>query len=393
MGYENNIQSLELNPNFSSLYGIKCNSCLHSLKFFHVTSGLPPDLTHDLFEGFAIDFISNIIKHCTLLQYFTLDELNEIILTFPYSTNDKSNKPQPIRAVSVNNFKVKLTACEMWNFLRLFPLMVGHLVSKTDKKWIFLTDFLQIVELLCAKEFDDIQLSVFEGLLDTFFSDFSKQFPDQALKPKAHFLQHYPKMIKQFGPLIKTLRFEAKHCYFKTMFHGSKNRKNVCLTLAKRHQMSMYLNYIEQDLLKHKNPQGIMIKEMVVEALDQPVYNVLTERLDITSSDIFSQSKAVLFEGQRYNKDEVVVLDFVNDEPLFGLIKLVCYFKNEVYVLCDLLIILQCNTHLNSYEVVTPSGVLDLIDLNHLHGYHPLGMYEISAKKFVPLVHSIDCVI
>ena len=103
----------------------------------------------------------------------------------------------------------------------------------------------------------------------------------------------------------------------------------------------MYLNYIEHNLLKYRNLQGI-IKEMVVEALDQPVYNVLTERLDIRSRDIFSQSKAVLFEGQRYNKDEVVVLDFVNDEPLFGLIKLVCYFKNEVYVLCDLLIILQC---------------------------------------------------
>ena len=73
--------------------------------------------------------------------------------------------------------------------------MVGHLVSKTDKKWIFLTYFLQIVERLCAKEFGDIQLSILEGLLDTFFSEFSKQFPDQALKSKAHFLQYYPKMI------------------------------------------------------------------------------------------------------------------------------------------------------------------------------------------------------
>ena len=79
------MQSLELNPNFSSLYGIKCNSCLHSLKFSHVTSRLPPDLARDLFEGFAIDFILNIIKHWTLLQYFTSDELNDIILTFPYS--------------------------------------------------------------------------------------------------------------------------------------------------------------------------------------------------------------------------------------------------------------------------------------------------------------------
>ena len=81
----------------------------------------------------------------------------------------------------------------MWNFLRLFPLLVGHLVRETDKKCILLTYFLQIVELLCAEEFDDTQLSVLDVLLDTFFSYFSKQFPDQALKPKAHLLQHYPK--------------------------------------------------------------------------------------------------------------------------------------------------------------------------------------------------------
>ena len=66
----------------------------------------------------------------------------------------------------------------MWNFLRLFPLMVGHLVSKTDKKWILLTDFLQSLERLCAKEFDDTQFNVLEVLLDTFFSDFSKQILD-----------------------------------------------------------------------------------------------------------------------------------------------------------------------------------------------------------------------
>ena len=113
---------------------------------------------------------------------------------------------------------------------------------------------------------------------ETFFSDLSKKFSDQELKPKAHFLQYYPKMIEKFGSLIKTLRFEAKHCYFKTAFYGNKNRKDICLTLAKRHQMSIYLDNIEVNLFNHKNSQGIVTKEMVVEALDQPVYNVLTER-------------------------------------------------------------------------------------------------------------------
>ena len=47
--YKNNLQSIELNPNHSSLCGIKSDSCLHSLNFFHVTAELPPDLAHDLF--------------------------------------------------------------------------------------------------------------------------------------------------------------------------------------------------------------------------------------------------------------------------------------------------------------------------------------------------------
>ena len=42
--------------------------------------------------------------------------------------------------------------------------------------------------------------------------------------------------------------------------------------------MSIYLDNIEVNLFNHKNSQGIVTKEMVVEALDQPVYNVLTER-------------------------------------------------------------------------------------------------------------------
>ena len=96
-------------------------------------------------------------------------------------------------------------------------------------------------------------------------------------------------------------------------------------------------------------------------------------------------------KSQKCNKDEVVVLDFAIDESLFVLIKLVCYFKKEVYVLCDQVIILKIDTHFNSYKV-TPSGVLDLVNLSDLYDYHPLGIYEISSTKFVTLFQSIDCV-
>ena len=125
----------------------------------------------------------------------------------------------------------------MWIFLRLFPLMVGHLVSKTDKKWILLTDFLQIVELLCAKEFDDIQLSVLEGLLDTFFSDFSKQFPDNAIRfsilcRMSGLLWHGSKRTRRFGCFLQYMPgLEVLACSFDTDFNYVTRMLQLCLSL------------------------------------------------------------------------------------------------------------------------------------------------------------------
>ena len=42
---------------------------------------------------------------------------------------DKKNKPQTIKVTSTANLKVKQTACEMWNLIRLFPIMVGTFIS------------------------------------------------------------------------------------------------------------------------------------------------------------------------------------------------------------------------------------------------------------------------
>ena len=81
-GFKNNLQSIELDPNYSSLYGFKSDSGLHSLDFFHVTARLPPDLANDLFEGFEVDLVTNVIVHLVKAQYFNLEELNDIIQTF-----------------------------------------------------------------------------------------------------------------------------------------------------------------------------------------------------------------------------------------------------------------------------------------------------------------------
>ena len=59
--YDNNIIAINEDPNLSHLYGIKEDSVLNGLNYVHVENGLPSDLDYDLFEGFAVDIVSNVI--------------------------------------------------------------------------------------------------------------------------------------------------------------------------------------------------------------------------------------------------------------------------------------------------------------------------------------------
>ena len=206
----------------------------------------------------------------------------------------------------------------MWNLLRLLPLMTAHLIPESDECWQTFLKFLQVEERLCSPYFSNSDLVVLDSQLYDFIKSYFEVFQDAKLKPKSHYLQHYPQMIKAFGPLVKTLRFESKHGYFKSTFSGSKNRKNICYSLVKRHQMLTYLNYKKPNLLEHCDPQGKFLKELPLESLETHIQETLNNYLSISGDELLSKSKGVLFEGQMYAENDVVVIDFASDESLFG---------------------------------------------------------------------------
>ena len=86
-----------------------------------------------------------------------------------------------------------------------------------------------IRKTLCtAHSFNNEELSVLNYLIKECYGKHTVLFPETSFKAKDHFLKHYPQMIQKFGPLVKTLRFEAKHNYFKSVYCCANNRKNIC---------------------------------------------------------------------------------------------------------------------------------------------------------------------
>ena len=64
---------------------------------------------------------------------------------------------------------------------------------------------LQIVEILCGDGFSNSDLLLLQDEIDTFFQNYAYLFQNVFIKPKGHYLQHYPATIGKFGPFVKTL--------------------------------------------------------------------------------------------------------------------------------------------------------------------------------------------
>lgn len=70
----------------STSYGINRLSILEEIPGFSVTSGLPHDIMHDLFEG-VVTYMGLLLKYCVGERFFTTEERNERIATFDFLDN------------------------------------------------------------------------------------------------------------------------------------------------------------------------------------------------------------------------------------------------------------------------------------------------------------------
>jgi len=236
--YDEIVTELESEANTES-FGIKFRSVFNNLRHFHVCQpGLPPCLGHDLFEGVVARDLALIVRHFVKKdKYFSYEQLNRIINKFQYVGADADNKPCDIKE---NADKLGGHAVQNWCLLRLLPLLIYDRVRDKDSSvWNLFLLLRQIVELICAPAVSLNQVALLKEFVSEYLYCRVNVFPDERTTPKHHFLAHYPGLICQFDPLIRvwTLRFESKHGYFKNCVRKLKNFKNVCCTLADRHQL------------------------------------------------------------------------------------------------------------------------------------------------------------
>lgn len=372
--------------NRQDVKGIKVNSDFNNLKSYHVCQpGLPPCLGHDIFEGVLSYDVALYLKHfIKKKKWFTYSLLNRRIKQFKYKGSDAQTKPCAVNA-ELPRFSGQ--AIQNWNFLRFLPFFIGDKVQNPqDDVWQLMLQLKDIVDMVCAQKISTSQIAYLDIIIQEYLESRKFLFPETPLKPKHHFLRHYPALILKFGPLIRlwTMRFESKHSYFKRCARHLKNFKNICLTLSERHQM--YQAYISSGL---RSNQLLQVKDSCTfypDLYSDAIKHAVKEFR--FSEHNTSVSTEIHYKGTLYKKGHFLLSK--NEESVeFGeLVIILIQHDTTVYFVMDTH---EADYHseYHLYSVTKQNTRLLCLNINDLVDFYPLMPYILNGQQFIPLKHSV----
>ena len=226
------------------------------------------------------------------------------------------------------------------------------------------------------------------GVVEEFHHTYKTLFPDETTKAKGHYTVHYPSQTLLFGPLVHcwTIRLEGKHEYFKGIFHRTKNRKNICKTMAERHQ--------RRQTLLHKStcffgPQFVESSVRTTEfVLFLPREVQLLVAPHIGKSEVIVKVKKIAGHGITYMVGLCVVIGHHNGSLLFGEITDIFSLQGEYYLCCQQMTTVDYSRHYHAFMLVD-SGVFVLEHVTDLINIHPIVFYKANNQKHVLLRHHI----
>lgn len=177
-------------------------------------------------------------------KYFTLEELNRAILSFPFQHSDKVNRPHLIPQNFASHGTIGGNGQENHTVLRVLLAHIGSRVPEGDKIWEVLMEIKDVVELAVSHTFTDDTIQYMAWKISVHGQLVQEAFPNLRLRPKHHYIEHYSHLIPCFGPLVHLWIMRFEHKVFKKIVCDTSNYKNVLKTLAERHQdmMAFYLS-------------------------------------------------------------------------------------------------------------------------------------------------------
>jgi hypothetical protein len=388
--YDIQVSEVKNDASKASVYGLKRNCIIHNyLLYFHITEGSPPDVAHDLLEGIVPFEIAICLQQFIAAGLITLVTLNDRLIRFPYSYTDRVNRPQVIGSNFSKKQSIGGNASENRTLLQLLPLIIGDCIPNENIFWELLMQLKDIVQLAFAPIFTESSIVYFDTVIKSHRLLLREAFPKLKFKPKHHFVEHYPALVKRYGPLVyfSTMRFEGKHAYFKSVAHKGRNYKNVCKTLAGKHQL-MQAYYMSQPRYLRCDWAFENGRLTAVQIFPTEILQVVQQNLP--NINLATICDAVSFRGTAYKPGLCIVHGIVSGLPEFSVIHTIFVVKEIVYFVC-VPQIAWFEEHRRSFSLEQTSvQKLILLQMKDLIDYYPLPVYSVNGKRYVTLKHFVS---
>ncbi|CAG9773464.1 unnamed protein product [Ceutorhynchus assimilis] len=344
------------------IFGVKEACVWNELPYFHNTENIHFDIMHDIYEGICRYDFGKILKYFIYeKKYFSLETLNNRIKQFDYTEADIGNKFPPITLNQVEKEMIIMSSSEMHAFVTYFGMLVYDLIEPSDQVWELYLLLFNITNLVSNGSFSEDELIYLNNMISEHHKLYVSEFKSH-LTPKYHFLLHYSRTMKKFGPLsrLSSIRYEAFHKISKSNANVVSSRRNIPLTLSIKHQLRL-----AHRLISNKG------------FLDNIALGTLStfEKEEFPFSCNLSQFKNtfvvswIRVNGNLFKPGFIIqVGQNTNLEPKFGRIKNILYNSDEnIKFIYEKLLCCGINKQLEAYEIIERSKTMcDIIDLKNI---------------------------
>ncbi|XP_022164877.1 uncharacterized protein LOC111029935, partial [Myzus persicae] len=293
--------------------GIKEACVWHDVKHFRVLDQVGVDIMHDLLEGVCkYDMAFLVFYYVNDLKLFSLEVLNDRMVNFDYGP-DNGNKPSVLNIENIRKHIIRQSASEMMTLVRYFGLLIGDFIPRNDPVWYLYILLRQILDLITSSSLQKGSCELLQTLIAE-HHDLYLKYSNLYLKPKYHFMLHYHTLLNKFGPLVSlwSMRFEAKHRISKISANTSSNRRNICKTLAIKHQLQLNDMFLKGTL---SNEIEIGPSKLINDAELEEIKT----NMQIDSIDLLINSPWISIKGTKYKPKMCLELDtIVFDEHIFS---------------------------------------------------------------------------
>ncbi|XP_070511735.1 uncharacterized protein [Cardiocondyla obscurior] len=331
--------------------GIKEKCCWLKVEGFNLFENVSTDILHDWFQGvcqYAIQFI--LFSQIKTYKLIPLSLLKIKLSTFDFGC-DNISKPSNTISIEGHQVKYKTSGSQMFTLIRYFALIVGLYIPENHPVWNFFLLLRRITDRLINRRvyFDSCEALAYD------LEELNRQYlklSNNTLKPKFHFMIHYPRLMKMFGPLalLSTFRFEARHRLSKMVAHCAAGRVNICKTIALKNQLML------NDLfLKRKKFNRITYGK--IKAVSRKTILALRDIWDTLSANtnIFAVSW-IKIDGIFFKPSYNVTVELTEENdflPTFAEIEEIYVVDNDqVHFICRLFKTVTFNEHYYAYQVL-----------------------------------------